>query len=84
MWRFIASLSAVRVETLSEQRRKSELCRTCFMTLPKCIIDLTETRTILRTAQIVPKLKNNEPRPKLTGSYKKSVYIEEPIKNISD
>ena len=41
------------------------------MTLPKCIIDLTETKAILRTAQIVPKLKNNEPRPKFNGSYKK-------------
>ena len=31
-----------------------------------------ETRTILRT---IPKLENNEPRPKFTGSYKKSVYL---------
>ena len=31
----------------------------------------------LRTidAQIVPKPKNNEPRPKFTGSYKNSVYV---------
>ena len=27
----------VQLETLSEQRRKSKLCRTCFMTVPKCI-----------------------------------------------
>ena len=49
------------------------------MTLPKCIIDMMETRTIfkndLRTseAQLVPKLKNNEPQPEFTaGSYKKN------------
>ena len=29
-------------------------------------------------AQIVQKLKNNEPRPKFTGSYKKSVCISYP------
>ena len=36
-------------------------------------IDMMETRTNLRTikAQIVQILKNNEPRPKFTGSYKK-------------
>ena len=47
------------------------------MTVPKCIIDMVETRTInLRTieAQIVQKLKNNKARPTFTGSYKKSVY----------
>ena len=50
------------------------------MTLPKCIIDMMETRTIfkndLRTseAQLVPKLKNNEPQPEFTaGSYKKKI-----------
>ena len=43
------------------------------MTVPNCIIDMVETRTILRTveAQIVQKLKNNEARPKFTASYKK-------------
>ena len=39
------------------------------MTAPKCIIDMMETRTI--EAQIMQKLKNNEDRPKFTGSYKK-------------
>ena len=43
------------------------------MIVPKCIIDMMETRTIFpkRTieAQIVQKLKNNETRPKFTGSY---------------
>ena len=45
------------------------------MTVPECIIDMMETRTILRTteAQTVQKHKNNEVRPKFTGSYKKSV-----------
>ena len=41
------------------------------MTVPKCIIDMMETRTInLRTieAQMVQKLKN-EARPKFSGSY---------------
>ena len=46
------------------------------------IIDKMETRTISKLlilkitieAQIVQKLKNNEARPKFTGSYKKSVY----------
>ena len=42
------------------------------MTVPKCIIDMMETRTIFKRtidAQIMPKLKNNEARPKFTGSY---------------
>ena len=36
--------------------------------------DIMETRTIKRTieAQIVQNLKNNEARPKFTGSYKKA------------
>ena len=41
------------------------------MTVQKCIIDMRETRTI--EAQIVQKLKNNEARPKCTGSYLKKV-----------
>ena len=43
------------------------------MTMPKYIIDMMETRTILRTieAHIVQKRKNNEARPKFTGSYLK-------------
>ena len=51
------------------------------MTVPKCIIDMLETRTIIRTieAQIVQKLENNEARPKFTGSYKKSVYLKKII-----
>ena len=49
------------------------------MTVPKCIIDMLETRTIIRTieAQIVQKLENNEARPKFTGSYKKKRVLEE-------
>ena len=40
------------------------------MTVLKCIIDMLETRTI--EAQIVQKKpKNNEARPKFTGSYKR-------------
>ena len=37
-----------------------------------------EHKNSLRTieAQIVQKVKNNEARPKCTGSYKKSVYIK--------
>ena len=39
------------------------------MTVPKCTIDMMETRTFEGTieAQTVQKLKNNEARPKLTG-----------------
>ena len=37
------------------------------MTVPKCIIDMMETRTI--EARIVQKFKINEARPKFTGSY---------------
>ena len=40
------------------------------MTMPKCIIDTLQTRTI--EAQIVQKLKNNEARPKFTGLLKKN------------
>ena len=43
------------------------------------IIDVMETRTILRKKQFqnnYPKLKNNDPRPKFTGFIKKSVYLE--------
>ena len=51
----------LQLVTLSEQRRKSKRCGTCFMTVPKCtydnnkpmfmllfavIIDIKETRTI--------------------------------------
>ena len=44
------------------------------MTVPKCIIDMMRLeicKNNLRTteAQIVQKLKNNEARPKFTGSY---------------
>ena len=37
-----------------------------------------KNKTNLRTieAEIVQKLKNNEARPKFTGSYKKSVYLK--------
>ena len=49
------------------------------MTVPKCIIDMMETR-LNNLTQIVKKLKNNEARPKFTGSYiKKSVYCSERI-----
>ena len=43
------------------------------MTVPKCIIENDGNKNILRTieTQIVQKLKNNEARPKFTGSYKK-------------
>ena len=60
------------------------------MTVPKCtktnaytstlvIIDMMETRTTFKRTikvQIVQKLKNNEPRPKFTGSYKKCACIK--------
>ena len=65
------------LKTLSEQRRKSKLCRTCFMTVAKCIYGNNKpllNKNSLRTieAQFVQKkIKNNEARPKLTGSYKK-------------
>ena len=61
---------------MSEQRRKSKLCRICLMIVPKRIYG-NNNINILRTfeAQIVQKLKNNEPRPKFACSYKeKSVY----------
>ena len=67
------------LETLSEQR-KSQLCRTCFMTVVKGIYGNNKpllNKNSLRTieAQFVPKRKNNEARPKFTGSYKtKRVY----------
>ena len=44
-----------------------------FLIVPKCIIDMLETRTI--EAQIVQKLKNNEVRPKFTGSCKKKKRV---------
>ena len=34
----ITCRSVLQLGTPSEQRRKSKLCRTCFMTVPKCII----------------------------------------------
>ena len=49
------------------------------MTVPKCIIDMMETRTI--EAQIVQKLKNNEARSKFTGSYKKKACNRQPTKD---
>ena len=71
------------LETLSEQR-KSQLCRTCFMTVVKGVYGNNKpllNKNSLRTieAQFVPKRKNNEARPKFTGSYKKkrvySLYL---------
>ena len=64
---------------MSEQRRKSKLCRTYFMTVPKCIYgnnNMNNLRTI--EAQIVQKLKNNEPRLKFAGSLfrKKRVLLD--------
>ena len=38
----------LQLETLSKRRRKSKLCR-IFMTVPKCIIYMMETRTIMLT-----------------------------------
>ena len=51
--------------------------KTCFMTVPKYIIDMMEIEEQFRTieAQTVPKLKNNEPRPKFTGSYFKKKRV---------
>ena len=67
MWRFIADLSAV-INTEWVQKK--------IKTVPHSaksisIIDMMETRTILRTVseKIIQKLKNKEPRPKFTGSY---------------
>ena len=64
------------LETLSEQIRKSKLCRTCFMTVAKRIDGSNKpllNKNSLRTieAQFVQKLKNNEARPKFAGSYQK-------------
>ena len=55
----------LQLEALSEQRRKSKLWRTCFMTVPKCIygnnkpvlvfaviIDMIETRTIFKKMRL--------------------------------
>ena len=61
MWRFIAEGSSF--ELLSEKRGKSKLCRTCFMTVAKCIYDNNEpllNKISLRTieAQFVQKRKN--------------------------
>ena len=50
------------------------------MTVPKCIYGSNKTmlnKNSLRTieAQIVQKLKNNTPRPKFIGSYKKKSAV---------
>ena len=63
------------LETMSEQKRKSKLCCTYFMTVTKCIYGNNKPllNNSLRTieVQLVQKLKNNEARPKFTGSYNK-------------
>ena len=67
-----------QLELLSEQRRKSNPWRTCFMTVPKCIYG-NSNKNNLRTieVQIVQKLKKNEPLLKFTGSCKEeSVYYK--------
>ena len=74
MWRFIADLSAVINTEWAEKKIK---------TVPHSVksidtIDTMKTRTILRTIlrtiseQLYPKLLNNEPRPKFTGSHKRA------------
>ena len=69
---------------MSGEESKNCMCRTCFMTVAvaKCIhvygnnkplLNKNSSRTI--EAKFVQKLKNNEARPKFTGSYEiKSVY----------
>ena len=72
MWRFIADLSAVINTEWAEKKIK---------TVPHSaksisVIDMMETRIILRTISVrLFKLKNNEPRPKFTGSYKKKARV---------
>ena len=54
---------------MSKQRRKSN-CAARFITVPKYIYgnnNMNNLRTI--EAEIVQKLKNNEPRPKFAGCY---------------
>ena len=48
------------------------------MTVPKCILDMMETRTIKEQLRLklCKNFKNNEVRPKFTGSYKKNpMYV---------
>ena len=64
------------LETMTEQKRKSKLCRTCFMTVAKCICGnnkplLNKNRLRRIEVQFVQKLKNNDARPKFAGSYNK-------------
>ena len=70
MWHFIAGLSAVRNTEWAEKKIK---------TMPLVFYDSAKVynwhdgnKNNLRTieAQIVQKLKNNEPRPNFAGSYK--------------
>ena len=76
MWCFITDLSAIMNTEWAEKKIK---------TVPHSaksisIIDMMETRTILRTiSERYPKLKNSEPRPKFTSFIKikaKSVHLE--------
>ena len=69
-----------RLEKPREQRRKSKLCCTCFMTVAKCIYGNNKpllNKNSLRTteAQFVQKLKNNKARPRFTGSYFKKTRV---------
>ena len=74
MWRFITNLSEVINTEWAEKKIK---------TVPHSaksisIIDMMETRTILRKKQFqnnYPKLKNHDPRPKFTGFIKKKACI---------
>ena len=76
MWRFIADLSVV-ISTES-RRAEKKIKNVPHSAKSISIIDMMETRTILKEQfqNNYPKLKNNEPRPKFTDSYKISVYLE--------
>ena len=78
----------LQLEILSEQRRKSKLCPTCFIKLNQNFYDSAEVynwhdgnNNNLRTieAQIMQKLKNNEARPKFTGSCRKMRVVDKTV-----
>ena len=73
MQRFLAGFFAVRNTEMSREKNCADgVFKTkpakALMTVPNCIIDMMETRTILRTSEVqtMQKLKD---RPKFTGSF---------------
>ena len=78
MWCFIAGLSEKKIRTLlhmfynSVKSLYTAIINLCSILIFAVIIAMMETSI---EAKIMQKLKNKEPRPKFTGSYKKYVFI---------